>query len=153
MSGISILVDQDKVVFDPVMMEGGLLSGLASTSVLASAQNLKAFFSREVALQGDEKKWIVSAFPYTGPGFPIPGIVSCKIQALNPAHISKKIKFGGTPVLLVCNSEMKFMAEFNVTQPACVVTPAGKQDDPMKIYHGTGYFLQIIPSKSSAKLI
>lgn len=154
MSGISILVDEDKVVFDPVMTGGlGFLSGLASTNVIASAEKLESFLERPVAIQGDERKWVVPAFPYTGTAFPIPGVVKCEIQELNPAHVSKKIQFNKKFVLLAGNSGIKFIAKFTVTTPAFVVTPAGKQDDPTPMYFGTGYFAQIIPSKSSDKLI
>jgi len=154
MSATSFLVVGDNIMFD-VNLSGGLaiLVPPIGVQVSSTAKKTTAAF-RKPALLGDEMQWVPKIPPcqYLPTGYAVPGMVKVEMMMLNLAgHISKKVMENGVPVLLVGSPGTKFNLIFTVNAPAKLVTPAGTVDDPVPMYTGTGYFMQLMDSKSSQK--
>lgn len=150
MSVTSFLVENDQIVLD-TNLSGGLATLIPPPTIIkvsSTAQKTTATV-RKPALLGDEMTWIIPPCQYLPSGYSVPGMIQGLIVALNPSHISKKIAENMRPVLLVGSSGTKFNLMFTVSQAAKLVTPAGTVDDPVPVYTGTGYFMQLIDSKSS----
>ncbi|GAA4276749.1 hypothetical protein [Aquimarina mytili] len=139
----TIVVDGDKVLFDPIY-------GPASVAVKPGkikATGKTTVKSKKVAIKGDEGNVEVSGCTYTSPAFPIPGTGNLKIVTLGPDQVTKKTKSGNKPVLI---RGSVFIARFEVKSPAKIIPPGSAPvSDPTPFYMGTG---KLIPSNDKVKV-
>lgn len=90
-----------------------------------------------VCLEGDElPKAISTPLPYMSPPYVTPGVGTLKIT-LQSNNKTAKTKNG--KVILLKGAT--FQAEFNVSSPAMMPTPAGPQPDPVSKKTGTCMFI------------
>lgn len=88
-------------------------------------------------LEGDELPVAISTpLPYIAPPYVTPGVGTLKLT-LMPTNKTMTTK-NGKAILL---KGATFTAEFNVTSPAMMPTPAGPQPDPLTKKPGTAQFI------------
>ena len=87
---------------------------------------------------GDEASVVVPGVLYIGAAFPIPGVGTLTISALNADQIATRTRAVQKSAIL---KGTQFTALFTVNVPATVATPGGPVPDPVPFYNGTGYFM------------
>ena len=139
--GDFIVVDGTMVTFLP-MFPPAIVTPIPTT-IKASAKKVKAC-KKNVCLEGDEKQVKSMGCMYLAPpGYPIPGMGTLKIDALDGAQLTKKVKAEGKPMIL---KGMFFKAVFEVMMPAMQLPPpamGGAPDSMSKYMNGKGSFMEV----------
>ncbi|MBO1349143.1 MAG: hypothetical protein EBE86_017920 [Hormoscilla sp. GUM202] len=95
---------------------------------------------KQICVDGDEKKVIVSGCAYMTPVYSIPGVGTLTIDSLGGNQKAKKTKSGGKPVLLKGSTfKAKFQVMVPAMQPPKGPTPPIPDSTPQ--YSGNGTFM------------
>lgn len=129
------IVNNDMVTFLPSFTPATIVP--VPGKITASAAKTNAT-KKAICLEGDESSVTVSGVAYIGAAFPVPGVGQLTITKLNADQTSKKTKIEGKAPIV---KGTMFTAKFTVQTPASLITPGGKQDDPVPTYTGQGQFV------------
>jgi len=116
-----------------------MIVGKNSDAISATSQNAVSLDSKTVCLVNDVKNFKLKT-DYIAPPFTIKGNGTIQILELVD-HPAQNSKIGGNAILL---QGTKFIAKFQVEEPAQMTTPAGNVPDPMPLHMGFGTFLPTV---------
>lgn len=146
--GDFIVVDGTMVTFLP-MYPPAIVTPIPTT-IKGSAGKLKVC-GKKACVDGDEKSVKSMGCMYLAPpGYPIPGMGTLKIDKLDPAQLTKKVKTEGKKIIL---KGMFFKAVFEVMMPAMQLPPpamGGAPDSNQKYMNGKGQLVELTNMKVKA---